>query len=382
MAIFKELGQEDVKTSKSFLNQLIDIVNTDISSSTSRKKYQVFVTGGLGPGVTSSLFQTVFDQDFTLQTANPMFDVTFGFTSGSSAVALASGSVDSNGKYIFPSWTVQMREKMDIYKLFAQQLLGDSETKFVTKTSAGSTDIDDALFICFKRLFARDQIKRETFAIRMAVSGHSNTSLGSVSDDTPKIFTDVGSATNKEFDFGGQISNMVDSSNTNTSVGQLFIDRGVLVLDMNKVLDMNQVLTGVLDSISATGTSQFYATLQQYSVSASIDDFLDHVCMTRFVGTDETCMTFQNITNINSTLYFCRLASDEFNYSSNPSYLDEDNRIVVIDEGQEETQKSFTFVSSIGLYDALDNLLAVAKVSRPVLKDQDRDLTLKIRLDW
>ena len=56
--------------------------------------------------------------------------------------------------------------------------------------------------------------------------------------------------------------------------------------------------------------------------------------------------------------------------------------LVVIDEGQEESQKSFTFITSVGLYDAFDNLLAVGKVSRPVLKDADRDLTIKIRLDF
>jgi hypothetical protein len=93
-------------------------------------------------------------------------------------------------------------------------------------------------------------------------------------------------------------------------------------------------------------------------------------------------MTFQNITDINSTLFFCRLAADEFNYSSNPTYTDSSNRIVVIDEGQEETQRSFTFVTSLGLYDALDNLLAVAKLSRPVLKDDERDITFKVRLDF
>jgi hypothetical protein len=122
--------------------------------------------------------------------------------------------------------------------------------------------------------------------------------------------------------------------------------------------------------------------MKYLTASGSIDDVLDHICMTRFSGSDETSITFQNITNINSTLYFCRLASDEFNYSSNPSYIDDDNRVVVIDEGQEETQKSFTFVTSIGLYDAFDNLLGVAKISRPVLKDFDRDITFKVRLDW
>ena len=78
MATTKEILASDKKTTRSFLNQLIDVLQEDISSSVSRRKYQAFVTGGVGPGVTSSLFQTVYDQDFTLQTANPVFDITVG----------------------------------------------------------------------------------------------------------------------------------------------------------------------------------------------------------------------------------------------------------------------------------------------------------------
>ena len=70
MATFKEISAADIKTSRSSLNQLVDIIQEDISGSATRKKYQVFVTGGVGPGVTSLLYQTVFDQDFSLQTSN------------------------------------------------------------------------------------------------------------------------------------------------------------------------------------------------------------------------------------------------------------------------------------------------------------------------
>ena len=79
MAIYKELSSDNIKTAKSFLSQLVEVLQQDISGSSTRKKYQHFVTGaGVAPGVTSSLFQTVHDQDFTLQTTNPQFDVTVG----------------------------------------------------------------------------------------------------------------------------------------------------------------------------------------------------------------------------------------------------------------------------------------------------------------
>ena len=94
------------------------------------------------------------------------------------------------------------------------------------------------------------------------------------------------------------------------------------------------------------------------------------------------CNNIQNVTNINSTLIFCRATTDEFNYSSNPTFKDSSGRIVVIDEGEETTQRTFSFVTTIGLYDARSNLLAVAKLSRPVEKNDENDLTMRVRLDF
>ena len=53
-----------------------------------------------------------------------------------------------------------------------------------------------------------------------------------------------------------------------------------------------------------------------------------------------------------------------------------------IDEGAEDTQRSFTFPTTVGLFDANDNLLAVAKMSRPIEKNDEKDLTVRVRLDF
>ena len=393
MSVFKEYNAGDVKTSKSFLNQLIDVINTDISASSTRRKFQVFVTGGVGPGVTSSLFQTVYDQDFTLQTANPVFDLTVGLATTSEVVQNANPTIDVNGKYLFPINSLMMREKMDLYKQFAQNLLGNSNSIFTARSGSTSNEIKEAAFFCFKRLFSRDQIKRETFAIRYFPSaslpvGDTPNIQNQPTADT-KILTDINSSVNKEFTFGGQVSTIVDSADTTVPLGLLFIDKGILVVDLSKSFDQSTVISGAIDSVSTLGQTNMSGTLGEFLFSGSIDDIIDHLAETRFLsssdgisGIDETAITFQNVTNINSSLFFSRIAADEFNYSSNPTYIDSNNRIVVIDEGQEETQKSFTFVTSIGLYDSFDNLLAVAKLSRPVLNDSDRDVTFKIRLDY
>ncbi len=384
----------------------MDVIQEDVSGSSTRRKFQVFVTGGAGPGVTSSLFQTVYDQDFTLQTANPILDMTMGLHKTSSIVQDASTGQDSAGKLLFPSQTLMMREKVNLYRQFAQALLGDATSQFVAPfNSANDADgIDAAMFIAFKRLFARDQVKRETFAMRFFQSASADVAANSIqgnldvtSEQGSTIFTDVGSTTNKLTTFGGQVSEIVDSANTDRTVGLVFNDHGIAVFDLEKITSASQHVVGIIDAVVASSSGSLVgqhrigavntenpdATLvPDFVVSASVDDVIDHLASTRFQSGSLTAIAFQNVTNINSTLVFCRATADEFNYSSNPTYTDSNNRIVVIDEGQEDTQRSFTFITSVGLYDANDNLLAVAKLSRPVEKNDEKDVTLRIRLDF
>lgn len=404
-----------MKTSKSSLTSLVDVIQEDVSGSSTRRKYQHFITGGLGPGVTSSIFQTVYDQSFELQTANALFDLTVGLHKTSSIVVDASTGEDSAGKLLFPSKSLMMREKVNLYRQFAQKLLGDADAQFVAPfgSSNHGDGIDAAMFMSVKRLFARDQMKRETLAVRFyqsasrgdtsvmanpwGIGNRNGTNLNQTSVSGSTIFTDVGSATNKQVTYGGQVSDIVDSANTNRKVGLLFNDAGVLVFDLAKILSATQKVSGTIDAVTQTslGVSAGQHVIGGFRsenrdakfipdlmVSASIDNIVDHLASTRFSSGTLTAMAFQNVTNINSTLIFCRCSADEFNYSSNPTYVDTENRIVVIDPGQEDTQVAFSFVTGIGLYDANDNLLAVAKLSRPVEKNNERDLTFRVRLDF
>ncbi len=414
MATYKELSSDDIRSSRAFLNQLIDVLQNDISGSSTRKAYQHFVTGGVGPGVTSSLFQTVYDQDFTLQTANPIFDVTVGLFESGSIVNSSKLGTDSAGKLLFPSSSLMMREKVNVYRQFSQVLLGDATAQFVAPfDSTTTTDkIDAAMFVCFRRLFARDKIKRETFALKFfnrapsigtqgggtLVPNLGRPLTGSIEISSATfIYTDVGSSNNRNFVAGGEVGSIVDSSNTSTSVGLMFYDRGIAVFDLAKIVSGTQFVSGVIDGMS-TGGLNFNAGqtliggprsenntatfIPDFLVSGSIDDILDHLCGVRFHSGSLSAMTFQNVTTINSMLVFCRASADEFNYSSNPTYIDSSNKIVVIENGQEDSQTSFTMPTTLGLYDANDNLLAVAKMSRPIEKSSERDLTIRIRLDF
>ena len=409
MATYKTISSADIKTTRSNLNQLIDFVEEDVSGSATRKSYQVFVTGTTrDSGVTSSLFQTVYDQNYQLQTANELFDLTVGlYADGTTATGSQTGT-DANGKRLYPSQSLMMREKTNIYRQYAQLLLGNAESRFVAPNgSTTATDnIDEVLFINFKRLFVRDGIKRETFAMRffqsasaaeqaedgaLGANGQDNIFRGTTSGSV--IFTDVGSATSIERSAtGGDVGNIVNSANTSDKVGLLFYQQGIAVLDLAKITSGSQKMSGSIQSVGNTAGTIKMATsgegnatakfIPDFLVSGSIDDIVKHVSTVRFGSGSQTFLTFQNNTQINSTLVFCRATADEFNYSSNPTYVDSNGRIKVIDEGQGGLQKAFSFVSTVGLYDASEQLIAVAKLSRPVEKNDEKDLTFRVRLDF
>lgn len=422
MATFKEITATEVTTARSVLNQLVDVIQEDISGSATRKSYQAFVTGGIGPGVTSSLYQTVFDQDFTLQTANALFDTTVGLYAAGDTVMSSSSGQDSNGKLLFPSQSLMMREKVDIYRQYAANLLGDSTSAFSTPFGSQNADdqVDNAVFISFKRLFTRDKIKRESFAIKVypsasilpLVAADESPNLFSANNTPALIYTDFGSSTNRRRTFGGEVGNLVDSADASRNVGLIFYDAGTIVLNAGgrgdrastkRAFDAAQVLSGAISAMVASTPAtnadlpigkeimgkdyispqiQTTTLVPDLFVSASVDDIVDHITSTRFSSGSLTAATFQNNTNINSTLIFCRGSADEFNYSSNPTYTDSSNRIRVIEEGQEDVQRSFTYITTVGLYDVNDNLLAVAKLSRPIEKNDEKDLTVRVRLDF
>ena len=412
---FKSITANDIQVKQSVLNQLVDVVQEDVSGSTTRRAYQVFVTGGVGPGVTSSLFQTVYDQDFTLQTSNPIFDMTVGLYSGSDTVQDSATGEDNAGKLLFPSQSLMMREKVDVYRQFAATLLGDASTAFyapfgisATPTTTTTNRINEAVFFSFKRLFARDAIKRETFATRIYRSGSESqmSAIGAsnihvTSTGSAGIFTDIGASTSQEVTFGGAVGNIKDAADTTSTVGLIFYDAGMVVLDASKVFVADQKISGTINAMFAGGTQAGVTVgagelimgsadsgnaaaklIPDFFVSASIDNIINHIASTRFQSGTLTAATFQNNTNINSTLVFCRATADEFNYSTNPTYVDSTGRIEVIDQGEEGAQRGFSMPTSIGLYDAEKRLLAVAKVSRPIEKNDEKDITFRIRLDF
>ena len=89
-------------------------------------------------------------------------------------------------------------------------------------------------------------------------------------------------------------------------------------------------------------------------------------------------ISFNNTTELNSSIYFCRVNHNDFNYSSNPTYLNSSK----IRVKNTSTDAPVAYITGVGLYSPDNELMAVAKLSEPLKKDPTNELTLRVRLDY
>lgn len=89
--------------------------------------------------------------------------------------------------------------------------------------------------------------------------------------------------------------------------------------------------------------------------------------------------TARSAESITSTNYFVRLRNNEYNYSNNPTYYTGSNPQNVLEPFR---VKPITYVTTIGLYNEQNELLAVAKLSRPIQKSTDKEALIRVRLDY
>ena len=87
---------------------------------------------------------------------------------------------------------------------------------------------------------------------------------------------------------------------------------------------------------------------------------------------------FNNTIELNSAIYFCRVNHNDFNYSSNPTYVNGSKLRVK----NNVNDLPISYITTVGLYSPDNELLAVAKLSEPIRKDPNTELTLRVRLDY
>tara|TARA_Y100001972_G_C7651333_1_gene327576 strand:- start:113 stop:1132 length:1020 start_codon:yes stop_codon:yes gene_type:complete len=89
--------------------------------------------------------------------------------------------------------------------------------------------------------------------------------------------------------------------------------------------------------------------------------------------------TMNSQENITSDFVFVRARNSEYNYSSNPSFITGSTGEVLYSDFINAPQ---TFITSVGLYNDSNDLLAVAKLSKPLKKDFTKEALVRVKLDF
>jgi hypothetical protein len=86
----------------------------------------------------------------------------------------------------------------------------------------------------------------------------------------------------------------------------------------------------------------------------------------------------QSEETITSNYVFVRVRNSEYNYSTNPSIITGSGELrydVLINSPQ-------TYITTVGMYNDNNDLLGVAKLSRPLLKDFTKEALIRVKLDY
>ena len=89
--------------------------------------------------------------------------------------------------------------------------------------------------------------------------------------------------------------------------------------------------------------------------------------------------TINSQEDLSSDYIFCRAKNSEYNYSANPSFISSSTGAVLFNEFVENPT---TYITTVGLYNISQELLAVAKLSRPLEKNFTKELLVRVKLDF
>ena len=310
-----------------------------------------------------SYFYEVYDKNpSTDSTATVQFSIAYGNYNG-------SGSVDTTGNLNNDT------PARAIYRQYAQILLPPNDKKF----TFNGVDSDSIYVLNFNRARFREKIDPGNFELTLAELTSTTVPAVSSSNRIVQIIDDssINSPTEGE---AGKIYNLLSGSiDGGTSIynaasptyfGLLYPQHGIAILDGTQ-----------LNKTAANGGVSFNTQVSSSVEGNNINRlFLSLSASNQIAGTGRTGgVQARSAEQVKSTYYFVRVKNAEYNYSNNPTFVTGSLGQVAFSSFVTDPQ---TYITTVGLYNDRRELLAVAKLSQPLLKAFTREALIKVKLDF
>lgn len=372
---FKSFLDDDIVSTRTLLHENIPLTGTIISSS---------VYGGNNiKSYTHGMFQSVYDYPYLSSSANQLFDMTLGQT---------AGSPGSSSLTLDPF----CKKKINIYNQMAQVLVGHNTTGSIMQfdrdgnPATAGDKMTSLFFLNFSRLLSKDEMKKGSFQMTLGINSSSAAPFNATC-----LVSDISGTTNYSINSPAGEYGILYATNFSSasagwttaaaqSVGFVFYQAGIVALSTaifaqsssnSPSSSMSASSYGQLASgyaLQMLGTGSTYTNIETLFESGSMND-ANSALRNRIKN-----ITFNNTTELNSSIHFCRINHNEFNYSSNPTYLSESK----IRVKSKTSEAPVSYITTVGLYSPDNELLAVAKLSEPLKKDPTQEMILRVRIDY
>jgi hypothetical protein len=290
-----------------------------------------------GSGYTE-YYLDIYDANInTSPSASIQFDIQFGHASGS-----GSAPINTAVPGYSPSRVVYGQYRNLVYGTETQNFSFDN----------GTTTSDSIYVINVSR--ARYKESLLPGSLNLTLRGSASIQL---TDDSGTTTLSRYVGENRYYNIiSGSSGAYYTSGNPSTYYGMFLPDLNIIILNANALIGNNT--PGITFS---TGSTTQYNHLRLWSAMTGSGNFQ--------LNSSET---------ISARYFFTRVKNSEYNYTSNPSIIDANGNILyttLINNPQ-------TYITTVGMYNDNNELLAVAKLSKPLVKDFTKEALIRVKLDY
>lgn len=306
--------------------------------------------------LTGSYFIDVYNEVFTSNTSSVQFSIAYGRKDGSGSLPLNSLVAGNSPTRI-------------TFGQYRNLIYGDAES--AVNFGTGNTDSADLIAIQIDRNRYKESLFPGTFNLYLSGSGTALVKLTDNSNvvstityvDGGRVFTII-SGSNGTTTSAPPLSGGVTGSTAQGNYGLFLPDIGLILLNP-LALTASSAVGGVNLSLDTTNNT----------VAASSQNHDNIFKLFR----DGASFSLNSQETISSDYVFVRVRNQEYNYTTNPSFISGSTGTFIYSNFINSPQ---TFPTTVGLYNDNNELLAVAKMSKPLTKDFTKEALIRVKLDW
>jgi hypothetical protein len=348
--IYKRFGEFDK------VNAKVEVVTTGLWSGD---------TGSLTAAFTSSTQVAAASGDYyyNVYNANPATD-----TSAEVQFGVAYGHVNGSGSVSLANSDDALLASKATYAQYKSILLDPTDSKFSFENGSGvATDSNDIYAVNINRARYREKMDPGNWSLNLSGSNglfkfidDSGKKFGDTLGKAGRVFKVVSGSLNLGTENAATINSTTSSGNE--GFGLFYPDRGIIVLNPSAI---GATVGDIAGQGNVSGSLSVSAEQENHKLLVNSID----------LGAD---FQARRTENVSTQHFFVRATNREFNYSNNPTYVNTNGTFA---ETTFETDPK-TYITTVGLLNDANELIAVAKTSQPIEKSFDKEVLIKVKLSF